>query len=83
MKVPNKKYPIVEVEWVDACSKYGWDDPQIYSRATTSICKSVGYLCKKNEHEVQVVQSLSDTGGQADSTSIPRKCVVKIRILRK
>ncbi len=77
-----KKLRIVEVEWVDSCVKGGWRMREEYLEGKgLSQCRTVGYLLRSDRQEVMVVQSQSNTGGVADSMTIPRRCVKKIRYL--
>ncbi len=75
---------MVEVEWVDSCVNGGWRMRQEYLDAVVSgvsHCRTVGYLLRSNRSEVIVMQSLNDHGGAADSMTIPKCSVKKIRYL--
>ena len=85
MKATEKrqaKLPLVEVEWVDACSKAGWRPRKEYIEQAIVPCRTAGYLVASNRKQVVVVQSLSDTSGHVtDGIVIPRVSVKKIRRL--
>lgn len=73
---------IVEVEWEDACSEDRWGTKEDYMKRTTLLCRSSGYLLKVTKREVTVVQNLASSGSMADSMTIPRTWVTKIRKLK-
>lgn len=81
------KWPLttlVEVEWVDSCTGGGWRSKAAYLEdAHPTICRTIGYLLKKDTQEVVVVQTMSaSTGHVSDSMAIPRVAVRKIRVLK-
>lgn len=77
-----KKYPIVEVEWVDSLRTGGWRLVEEYEKTTPATCWTAGYLLKSNRKEVTVVQSHDPGNGNVnDSTTIPRSAVKKITML--
>ena len=81
-EVRVKHLRMVEVEWVDSCVNGGWRTRQEYLEAPgVSQCRTVGYLLRSSRQEVIVVQSLNNYGGAADSMTIPRSSVKKIRCL--
>ena len=41
------KVPMVEVEWVDSCSKGGWRSRAEYLEQTVDFCRTAGYLLKR------------------------------------
>ena len=77
-----KKLRLVEVEWVDASISGGWGVRKEYL-AIRGIkqCRTAGYLLRSNRKEIMVVQSQTEHDGVADSISIPRPSVQKIRYL--
>ena len=51
--------------------------------AHPTICRSIGYLLKKDAHEIVVMQTMSsDTGHMSDSMAIPWVAVRKMRVLK-
>lgn len=80
----RKDLPIVEVEWVDSCSHGKWTSREYYEKETVSVCRSVGYLLVKDRIQIQVLQSQDETSEQvADSISIPRTAVLRVRRLKR
>ncbi len=77
------RFPIAEIKWLDARSKGGWGSVDDYGNQDLPQCRSVGYLVKNNRTEVQVLQSVADSGNVTDSILIPKKCVLEVKILRK
>lgn len=74
---------LVEVEWEDSNSHGNWGSKDEYAKLTTAQCRSVGYLLRSDRKEIHLVQSVDTKGKMADSISIPRGCVRRIkRILR-
>ena len=81
----NGKMKRVEVEWVDTATHGGWypvGDFLHTQKVGPLVCKSIGYLMRKDDECVVVVQSVSENDKASDSISIPVKCVVKIRNLQ-
>ncbi len=78
-----KKPRIVEVEWIDASSKGGWGSVEWYLKnSQPSLCRSTGYLLRKDAKAVTLVQSLGDHKDGTDAIAIPRSCVKRIRYLK-
>lgn len=80
----SEKWPqktIVEVSWLDACVQGKWGRKDDYLKEGPMLCRTAGYLLKKDKSVVIIVQSQSVAGGVADSMTIPRSCVTKIRRL--
>jgi len=74
---------IVEVQWEDACSNSGYyrkDKPDEEHKAT--ICKTVGYLKRKNQKHIILVTEYFDDGESRHVHTIPRKVVKGITYLK-
>lgn len=87
MAKPTHNWPLrrkVEIEWIDSCSSTRWESIDYYrNNTTTSVCRSTGYLLRKTEDEIVLVQSMSgSTDNVAESIAIPMIAVVKVRQLR-
>ena len=85
--MPNANWPLskkMEVEWVDSCSDTRWADIGYYrANASTSLCRSTGYLLSKTEDTIILIQSISGTTDNvAESISIPMVAVTKMRVLK-
>ena len=75
---------IVEVEWWDARSFGGWSSPAEYAKKGIALCRTVGYLLRRNKREIVVVQNVGDTTGNvSDATAIPTCCVKRVRRLKR
>jgi len=74
---------IVEVEWEDACSNSGYynkEKPDEEHKAV--ICKTVGYLKRKNKKHILLVQEYFSDGESRHVHTIPRKSVNGINYLK-
>ena len=81
-----KKFPIVEVEWLDSVCTGGWRDEEDYAKEyPPAIIRSAGYLLRSDRSQVVIIQSRDPKNSNAsDSISIPRSAVKKmVRLLRK
>jgi len=74
----------VEVTWADAKSVTFWAPLDEHQANEPATVKSIGYLSVNDTKVVQIVQSVQQApdGLVADSLSIPRGWVTKIRRLR-
>ena len=43
-----KHYPLVEVEWEDACGRTGWKDVSFYRTQIPLLTRSVGYRIRND-----------------------------------
>ena len=82
--IRRQPWRIVEVEWRDSASFHGWGTTGYYDErgSDPSVCRTVGYLLKKDANEVFLVMSRSDNNNVNDSMTIPRECVLRIRYLK-
>lgn len=80
----KRKYPIVEVEWVDSVSicDRPWHSLEEVLEMVPPLSLSVGYLIHDSESHVVLVGSFGETEVSGDIV-IPRGCIQKITILRK
>jgi hypothetical protein len=77
------RWPLVEVEWLDAHACGGWETPATYRADAPAVCCSVGYLLHRTRAALTLVQSCGLTTGEVtDALTIPRGCVRKMRRLR-
>lgn len=78
-----RKLPLVEIVWHDSAAGGGWNSLSSYRNEKKTLqIRTVGWLTKNTNSEVQVVQSISQDGKVADSMTIPRVCIRKTRRLR-
>lgn len=71
----------VEIEWVDAISYSNmWVARD--SKESLALCRSVGYLVKKNKEKVVIAQSSASDGDVMNKFVIPRGCIKKITELK-
>lgn len=75
---------IVEVSWVDSCTNGQWAPPEFHLKESNpTMCRSVGYVLVDEPSRLVLVQNKSlSTGHIADTMSIPRVAVKKIRVLK-
>ena len=80
------KFPIVEVTWADAASTgAGWmlaRELKEWMDADFTVCKTVGYLVRKDNKKVVVAASGTSNDKWSDTTEIPRSQVRRIRRLK-
>jgi tRNA splicing ligase len=69
--------PIVRVTWLDATRTS--DD--ITGKDKPVVCKTVGYLLKRNKNRVVVATDQNKASGYRGGFVIPRKMVLKVRFL--
>jgi hypothetical protein len=61
----------------------GWADAEaVAEQASVTLCHSVGYLLKKNDDVVILVQNQNDINRMSDAISIPAGCVVRVKRLK-
>lgn len=90
MAATTKPFPKVEITWADATSRSSWGSLKNHLGQQPMEIESVGYLTKNDRKVVQIVQSKrdkyaddeDDTPVVADSLTIPKGWVRKIRRLR-
>jgi hypothetical protein len=77
---------ILEVFWVDSCSRGRWDSLETYRKEQPALCRTCGYLVAKTKTYITIALSQGDMTAMSnnvlDSISIPRGCVTKIRRLK-
>jgi hypothetical protein len=77
---------IVEVFWVDSCSRGRWAGLDDYRKERPAICKTCGYLVAQTKTYITIALSQGDMTAMSnnvlDSISIPRSCVTRIRRLK-
>ncbi len=78
-----ERFPIVEIDWLDACRSGGWSSLDYYKKRTLAKCRTTGYLINKDRKHVTVMQSLGSDVDGTDGITIPRSNIQKMRILKK
>lgn len=80
---------VVEVEWEDSFSNFGWQEENEMPRMP-SLCRSVGYVYEDNEHGLGLCESISDRPasakedhGYGHSMFIPRGAIRHVWELRR
>ena len=79
MKKKGPSGHLVEVIWYDACSTHGWYADSELHKCRTSEMKTVGYLVRRNSHEILLAQTRSEHGEWSEVWAIPSKTVKRIR----
>lgn len=75
-----KRYPLLEVEWIDAWSKDAWGDYFDEAFRHGMKCRTVGYEIHCGDETIALAGSVND--GQAASVMvIPLAVVVSVRNL--
>lgn len=69
------------VEWVDSASCSGWHklNPEL---DCTCNCIATGLMCYEDEKQVVITYARSDTGNVAETISISKSCIKRIRYLK-
>ncbi len=73
--------PIAKVDWIDSAASDGWQDEGHAADTTPSRCMTVGWILKKTREHITLAGSRSDLDNCSQVMSIPRKCIVSIKIL--
>lgn len=64
-----RRYPRVEVVWVDVKTFVGWHDPA--DPTPLPVVTQVGYILRRNKRELVLISSHIDDGDIGDPTVIP------------
>jgi hypothetical protein len=71
---------VVEIDWEDSCSQYGWADKKRVDKPTMT-CKSVGILIHEDKETVTVSHSVNPNHCSSPMT-IPRRAINKIKTIK-
>lgn len=78
------KYPLVEVEWIDAETEHGWEEVEFPTELP--IVTTIGFLIKegkdKNDNEYLLIASTYSDGQTNGRFKVPKGMVKKITILK-
>ena len=79
---PTKVWKVVEVTWIDTVTSDGWE--QTYIQKAVEVI-SIGYLCKRTDKGIALVQTFCEEIDQPYSASIfiPAGVIKKVRVIRK
>ena len=73
---------LVEVTWADSSSRSGWDRAGVYADSAQPLeCRTAGYLFRRTEYEICIVQNVTEHGHVDMMMTIPFTCVRSIRNL--
>lgn len=75
-----KKYPLVEVVWIDSAHHSAWRIKGALVEYST--CRTVGYRVPAGKGTVAVAMSVSAEGSFTETMAIPRVAVKSITKLR-
>jgi len=81
-KIKQSEYPIVRVEWLDACS---WNQEYSIKECTFLLtkCITVGFLIKNDKEKMVIAREIfPDAGTARGSISIAKKDISKINYLK-
>ena len=70
-----KKYPLVEITWLDHSGDCGWSDED--ENDDPVECRTVGWLTKTGKLHLFIHDSLTDDGCRGGVSKILRKVVIK------
>ncbi len=76
------KTKLVYLEWSDAFSERGWTHLDNLSGPDVYICSTVGWLIGENATSWIISNTLSATGATIDPLHIPKKWILKKKLLR-
>lgn len=86
-RVPFKRPPLVEVEWLDSMAFPGWTDgnDQVLRMGDVDALRhyTCGYLLKRTAEYVGVALSVGWTGTVGDVIQIPRQVIRRVTVVRK
>jgi len=82
------EYPIVYVEWEDACTNDAWHTTKEAKDQGVHPCHTVGWLLLKDKKEIHIVETYStDDNGEDEkvfaSVTIPISTVTKMVVIKK
>lgn len=73
--------PVVEVEWYDAVTDFGWEDHTELD-ATAEPVTTIGFLLAENEHSVIVASTVDKGRDQSNSRiKIPKGMIYSMKYL--
>ena len=78
-----KKYPLVEITWLDHHGDAGWSDEHDTEDDNPVECRTVGWLVKTGKVHLFVYDSLTNDGGRGGVSKILKKCVTNKKVLRE
>ena len=74
------KTKIVEFEWIDSCSTYGWNE---FKGLEPSKIHSCGRVLKEDKKHITISTSLSDSGCSHSALTVPKFAIVgSIRVIK-
>jgi hypothetical protein len=82
-----RRFPIIEVLWIDSGGGHSWKDRESEleapARISSMLCRSVGYLVEDAPHLLMLAESITDNDNLGCTMNIPRFAVVSIERLRE
>ena len=75
------KWRPVEVKWIDSATRSSWH--VLSGKDSFSQIRTVGFLVKKDKNCISVALSMDEDKWVSDTISIPRKCIIKITLLKE
>lgn len=73
--------PVVEVEWYDAVTDFGWEDHTELD-TTAEPVTTIGFLLAENEHSVIVASTVDKGREQSNSRiKIPKGMIYSMKVL--
>jgi len=76
------KYPLVYIEWDDACSDPNWTEISSIAKISILKCHTTAYLVGENRKQIVVSTTIGANDECIDPLAIPKKCITKRVILK-
>jgi len=79
------KYPLVEIQWVDAETEHGWEE--VEDDSTLPVATTIGFLIKdrpdKNGHDMLLIASTYADTQTNGRFKIPKSMVKEMKVIIK
>ena len=72
---------LVMIEWIDSCTITGWHRLNT-GMDCVSNCIAIGLMCHEDNKQIVITYAKSDSGHIAETLTIPKSCIKRIRYLK-
>ena len=74
------KYPMVEINWRDACTDHGWlTGEEVSKDSDDELALTVGFLVRENQAFIWVASTVDSDGANNARIKIPKAMIVTQR----